>query len=514
MNYRKPLRPKLLKRVLAFLTIPLLLLGLSFYTGSAEAKVTPKHYADLTFAELPEVKIPEYQRVELDNGMIVYLMEDHELPLVSGRLMTRTGERLEPAKQTGLASIVGEVMRTGGTQKHDADMLNQMLEQRAASVEVSIEDSFSNASFSTLSEDLTDVFGLFAEVLREPVFTQEKIDFAKNQRAGGIARRNDDPDSIGGREFNKLIYGAESPYARIQEYSTLANIDRDHVLQFYKQYFHPNCMILGVVGDFDSAAMLELIKAKFGDWPMKPGAVEPEVPGASQVQTSGLFLVDQPQLTQSTVQIGHVGGRLDDPDVFSLLVMNEALNSFGGRLFNEVRSRQGLAYSVYAVWSAKYDFPGLFVSGGQTRSETTAAFIKVVKAELEKVRQEPLTEVEIQRAKDSILNSFVFNFDDPSDTLSRLMRYEYYGYPEDYIFQYQNAVKEMTAAKVQAAAKKHLKPDQLVTIVVGNAKEIQPLLEELGPLTPVDVTIPPPPETISPPPVSQKRNRALLANVA
>ncbi|MEO0373127.1 MAG: pitrilysin family protein [Cyanobacteria bacterium P01_A01_bin.17] len=501
MNYRNPLRPKLLKRVLAFLTIPLLLLGLSFFTSPAAAKVTPKHYTDLTFSELPEIQIPDYQRVELDNGMIVYLMEDHELPLVSGRLMTRTGERLEPSDQTGLASIVGEVMRTGGTQTHDADTLNQMLEQRAASVEVSIDKAFSNASFSTLSEDLTNVFGLFAEVLREPAFAQEKVDFAKKQRAGGIARRNDSPDSIGGREFRKLMYGDESPYARIQEYSTLANIERDDVLDFYKQYFHPNCMILGVVGDFDSATMLELIKAKFGDWPMKPGAVAPEAPGASQAEVSGIFLVDQPQLTQSTVQIGHVGGQLDDPDIFALFVMNEALNSFGGRLFNEVRSRQGLAYSVFAVWSARYDYPGLFVSGGQTRSETTAAFIKAVKAELNKVRQAPLTEAEIQRAKDAILNSFVFNFDDPSDTLTRLMRYEYYGYPEDYIFQYQNAVKEMTAEKVQAAAQKHLQPDQLVTIVVGNAKAVQPALEELGPVTAVDVTIPPPP-AIPVPPVS------------
>lgn len=502
MNYRKPLRPKLLKRVLAFLTIPLLLLGLSFFTSPADAKVTPKHYTDLTFSELPEIQIPDYQRVELDNGMIVYLMEDHELPLVSGRLMTRTGERLEPAEETGLASIVGEVMRTGGTQSHNSDTLNQMLEQRAASVEVSIEKAFSSARFSTLSEDLTDVFSLFAEVLREPAFAQEKIDFAKNQRAGSIARRNDAPDSIGGREFRKLMYGEASPYARVQEYSTLANIDRDDVLQFYQQYFHPNCMILGIVGDFDSAAMLELIKAKFGDWPMKPGAVAPEAPEASQAQTSGIFLVDQPQLTQSTVQIGHVGGQLDDPDIFALLVMNEALNSFGGRLFNEVRSRQGLAYSVYAVWSARYDYPGLFVSGGQTQSETTAAFISAIKTELQKVRQAPLTDAEIQRAKDAILNSFVFNFDDPSDTLSRLMRYEYYGYPEDYLFRYQNAVKEMTAEKVQAAAQKHVQPDQLVTIVVGNAEAVQPALEGLGSVTPIDVTIPPPPATTPVPAVS------------
>ncbi len=502
MNYRKPLRPKLLKRFIAFLTIPLLLLGLSFSTGPAEAKVTPKHYSDLTFSELPEIQIPDYQRVELDNGMIVYLMEDHELPLVSGRLLTRTGQRLEPTEETGLGSIVGEVMRTGGTQTHDPDTLNQMLEQRAASVEVSIDKAVSSASFATLTEDLNDVFGLFAEVLREPAFVQEKIDFAKNQRAGSIARRNDSPDSIGGREFRNLMYGKESPYARIQEYSTLANIERDDVLEFYNQYFHPNCMILGVVGDFDSAAMLELIKAKFGDWPMKPGAVAPEAPGAAQAQTSGLFLVDQPQLTQSTVQIGHVGGRLDDPDIFALLVMNKALNSFGGRLFNEVRSRQGLAYSVYALWSARYDYPGLFVSGGQTRSETTAAFIKAIKTELEKVRTAPLTDPEIQRAKDAILNSFVFNFDNPTDTLSRLMRYEYYGYPEDYIFRYQNAVKEMTAEKVQAAAKKHLQPEQLVTIVVGNAQKVQASLEELGTVTPVDVTIPPPPEAAPVQPVS------------
>jgi zinc protease len=491
MHYRKRLRPKLIQRVVAFLTLPLLLLSFSFLTEPAQAKVSPKHYTELSFPELPEIKIPDYQRLELENGLVVYLMEDHELPLVSGRLMVKTGERLEPAEQTGLADIVGEVMRSGGTLKHDSDALNQLLEQRAASVETSIGNESGAASFSSLTEDLNDVFGLFAEVLREPAFVEDKIALAKTQRSGSIARRNDDPGDVGGREFQKLIYGEESPYARIQEYRTLANISRDDVVQFYKAYFHPNCMILGIVGDFDSQAMTELIQAKLGDWPMKPGAVAAPAPQASQAKNGGVFLVDQPQLTQSTVQIGHIGGQLDDPDIFALLVMNEALNSFGGRLFNEVRSRQGLAYSVYALWSARYDFPGLFVAGGQTRSETTAAFIKSVKAELEKVRQAPLSEAEVQQAKNAILNSFVFNFDDPSDTLGRLMRYEYYGYPEDYLFQYQNAVKTMTAEKVQAAAKKHLQPDNLITVVVGNAQKLKPDLETLGQtITPVDITIP------------------------
>ncbi|MGB7415004.1 MAG: pitrilysin family protein, partial [Thermosynechococcaceae cyanobacterium] len=317
MHYRKLLRPQLIKRVVAFLTIPLLLLSLSFLTEPAQAKVSPKHYTELSFPELSEIKIPDYQRLELENGLIVYLMEDHELPLVSGRLLIKTGERLEPSEQTGLADIVGEVMRSGGTLKHDSDTLNQLLEQRAASVETGIGNDSGSASFSTLTEDLTDVFSLFAEVLREPAFVQDKIELAKTQRSGSIARRNDDPGDIGGREFSKLIYGAESPYSRIQEYKTLANISRDDVTQFYKEYFHPNCMILGIVGDFDTQAMTELIKAKLGDWPMKPGAVAPAVPQASQAKTGGVFLVDQPQLTQSTVQIGHIGGRLDDPDIFA-----------------------------------------------------------------------------------------------------------------------------------------------------------------------------------------------------
>lgn len=480
-----------LQRLIAFAVIPLLLVIGSIRPGTA---ATAKHYTELEFPALPEVTIPEYSRFQLDNGLTVYLMENHELPLVNGIARMRTGSRLEPAEKVGLADIVGTVMRTGGTKQHPSEQLNQMLEQRAASVETGISTASGSASFAALSEDLDTVFGLFSEVIREPAFEEDKLVLAKTQRRGNIARRNDDPDSITGREFKKLIYGGESPYARTQEYQTLDNISQTDVESFYQQNFHPNCMILGIVGDFDPAAMTQRIKKEFGDWPAIPERDEtPPAPGAEQIKAGETFVVDQPQLSQSNVQIGHLGGQFDSPDIFSLLVMNEALNSFGGRLFNEVRSRQGLAYSVYAVWSARYDYPGLFISGGQTRSEATVPFIKAVMGELQKVREAPLSADELQQAKDSILNSFVFNFQDPGQTLSRLMRYEYFGYPDDFIFQYQRAVKTMTAEKVQAAAKKYLQPDQIVTLVVGNRSAIQPSLEELEKtVTPIDITIPQP----------------------
>lgn len=484
---------KTLTLVFCFLIIPGILVFLAWIAPAAAQ--TPKHFDELTFDPLPELQFPDYQRTTLSNGMTIYLMEDHGLPLVSGQSWIKTGSRLEPEDKVGLASITGEVVRTGGTQTHSSDELNQILEQKAASVEVSVGESSGGAGFNALSEDLDTVFGLFAEVLREPAFPEDKIDLAKTQRTGSIQRRNDDPDDIGQREFRRLIYGHQSPYARIQEYDSINRISRDDIQDFYQQYFQPNRIILGVVGDFDSTKMLALIEQKLGDWKSSSNVsdVLPEVIPATK---GGTFLIDQPQLTQSTIQIGHLGGQLNEPDVFPLYVMNEVMNSFGGRLFNEVRSRQGLAYSVYGVWNPQYDYPGLFLAGGQTRSEATVPFVQSVKSEIEKFRQSPVSNAELTQAKDAILNSFVFNFDRPAKTLTRLMRYDYYGYPSDFIFKYQKAVKATTAQEILSAAQRNLKPENLVTLVVGNQSGIKPDLGSIDPdFETLEVQIPPPSAT-------------------
>ena len=171
------------------------------------------------------------------------------------------------------------------------------------------------------------------------------------------------------------------------------------------------------------------------------------------------------------------------------------LNGFGGRLFNEVRSSQGLAYVVYAFWAARYDYDGIFIGGGQTRSDATVPFIESVEQEIAAVREGPVSEDELKRAQDSVLNSFVFNFQSPEQTLSRLVRYEYYNYPQDFVFQFREAVANTTTEAIQAAAQQHLKPDDLVILVVGNAAEIQPPLSTLSPeqtVTNVDISIPAP----------------------
>ncbi len=472
--------------VFAFALSILLTLGINHSAGA-----TTRYYADLEFPALPEVKLPNYVSYKMPNGLLVYLVEDHEFPIITGVVIVRTGDRWEPFDQVGLASLTGKVLRTGGTKQHTGDEIDQALEEIGAEVETIISKASGSASFKSLTQDTEKVFGLFSEILTQPVFEQEKIEVAKTSSKGNIARRNDSPYRIMFREFNKLIYGADSPYARSMEYSHLEKIDRAAMIKFYEQYFHPNNMILGISGDFDPQQMQKLISEKLGSWQANPQLSSPPLPPVTQATTGGLFFIPQPQLTQSFIQLGHLGGMIKDSDYATLDVVNQVLDGFGGRLIDELRTRQGLAYSVGASWGSNYDYPGVFRAGGQTKSATTVPLIKGILAEIDRIRTTPVSKVELDIAKDSVLNSFVFNFQTPRDTLDRLMNYAYFGYPQDFIFRYQRQVATTTIADVQRAAKTYLQPDKLVTLVVGNPAAIQPPLTTLNSeIKEINITIP------------------------
>ena len=481
------------KKLFSWLSLALLTVLLSFTVRLSAVADTPQHYTELEFEPLPEIELPEYERYELDNGMVVYLLEDRDLPLIGGTALIHTGSRYEPANKVGLAQLTGTVMRSGGTQNHPAAELNSILEQKAASVETEIDNTSGTASFNTLTEDIDTVFPLFTEVLRQPAFAPDKFAIALKQQQGAIARRNDDPQGIADREFDKVIYGAVSPYARTVEYQTLDNISRQDAIDFYRTYVRPENIILGIVGDFNADEMIERVQDAFGDWEVDTASPPLEPPAVNREYAQGIFAVDRPQQTQSNILMGHLGGQLDSPDYPALSVLNGVLNGFGGRLFNEVRSRLGLAYSVYGSWSPSYDYDGLFIAGGQTQTDNTVPFIRAVTNEIEKLRTELITEQELANAKESILNSFVFNFENPNQTLSRLMRYEYYDYPEDFVFEYQEQVQNTTREDILEVAQEYLQPEQIATLVVGNIEAMNPPLTTLDrEVNLVDVSIPKP----------------------
>ena len=215
---------------------------------------------------------PEPDRVVFENGMIVYLLEDHELPLVSVTATMRTGSWLDPEDKIGLASLTGSVMRTGGGGGLSAEKVDEELEQFAGGVGISIGRQSGSASLDVLSKDLKRGLQIFAGLIRTPAFEPARVELAKLQAIEGIRRRQDNPGAIVGREFVKLLYGADHPTARESSIGSITRITRDDLADFHRRTIHPNGIMLGVTGDFDKSAMLDLLRDVFGDWKKGRGA--------------------------------------------------------------------------------------------------------------------------------------------------------------------------------------------------------------------------------------------------
>jgi zinc protease len=459
--------------------------------GPAAIPNTPAAYRDLKFPPLKEIPVPNVATYTLPNGMKLYLLEDHELPIVSGTVRVRTGNLFEPADKVGLASITGAVMRSGGTQNKTGDQLDEELENIAASVESDIGESSGSVSFSTLKENSDEVLGIFKDVLTQPEFRQEKIDLAKSEMRGGIARRNDDAHGVADREFASIVYGKDTPYGWQIEYATLDHIARADVVAFYRRYFFPANMLMAVWGDFSTAEMQAKLTKLFGSWNYEQPKVPP-FPAVRVTAQPGIYLAKKDDVTQTFFIEGHLGGRLDDKDLPALEVMGEILGGgFQSRLVQRVRTQLGLAYEISADWGADYDHPGLFEIGGSTKSASTADTLKAIQEQVERIRSSEVTGDELETARQSALNSLVFAFDTNTKTLGRLLNYEYYGYPKDFIDRYQKGLEAVTRADVLRVARERLHLADLTIVAVGKADEFRKSLATLGlPVSSIDLTIP------------------------
>jgi predicted Zn-dependent peptidase len=459
-------------------------------TAAAQAKDPAK----IDFPPLPQFKVQSPEVYDLDNGLRVFLLEDPELPLISVRALVRTGSNHEPAGQVGLGEIFGQVQREGGTDSRTGDEIDEFLEARAAFVETGMGGDVGSASMNCLAEDFAEVFEVFVDVLRHPAFAEDKIELARVQMNAEIARRNDNVGGIVGREFSRLIYGPASPLARLTEYATVAAVTRDDLLAWHAKYFHPNNVYLGVVGDFDAAEMKRAVQAALGDWPRGPAFAEPEVPYNERVEP-GVYFIEKADVTQANVRMGHLGILHSNPDYFAVEVLNEVLGGgFSGRLMQNVRSKQGLAYSVFGGVGASYLRPGIFRVGLSTKSESMAQAVAALQAEVRRIIAEPPTAEELKQAKEAILNSFVFNYTSLSQILGQQMTFAYYGLPADYLETYRDNIEKVSSKDVARVAGTYIHPDRTVLLVVGKSAEFDKPVSTFGEVREIDITIPAPPD--------------------
>ncbi len=439
---------------------------------------------------LHEFKPQMPKRIELKNGIVIFLQEDHELPFVSGSVLIPGGARDEDTAKIGLVDLYGGSWRTSGTAKMSGDAMDDFLEARAAHIETGGGEDSTSLGWDSLKGDSDAVFDLALDLLLHPKFNAEKLQLAQEQAATGIVRRNDDEGGIAGRESAKLVYGATSPYARQPELKTIGAVQIADLDAWHSKTINGK-LIVSVSGDFDSAAMEAKLRAAFEPLP----AVKP-LPTHHESFTEpqrALYFIDKRDVNQSNIQIVGLGTDRHSPDVPTLAVMNDILGGgFASRLFQKVRTELGLAYAVGGGIGYDYDHPGMFNVGVMTKSVSTVDATKAALEEISGITTRPFTEEELTRAKDDILNSFLFRYDTREKVLAEQVRLEFYGYPPDYLEKYEAAVRKVTLADLTAAAKKYVHPDKLAVLVVGNKQEIQPGLEELklGPAKPLDITIP------------------------
>ena len=456
------------------------------------ATQSAKPWENIHTPKLREFKPHQPQRIELKNGIVFFLQEDHELPFVYGSVLISGGSRDEDPAKTGLVGLYEQAWRTSGTAKLNGDVLDDLLEAKAAHIETGGDLDSTAVSWDSLKGDSDQVLSLALDLLFHPSFSADKLQLAQQQMATQIVRRNDDEDEIARRESAKLVYGANSPYTRQPELATIGAVTVDDL----KAWHHSTIggkLIVSISGDFDPAAMEAKLRAAFE--PLPPVKVASPRHDDFAGPKPGVYFINKEDVNQSNVEIVGLGADRRNPDVPTLAVMNEILGgSFASRLFQKIRTELGLAYAVSGSYGYAWDHQGEFHATVLTKSASTVEATRAALAEIDGLTNRPFTEEELARAKDNILNSFLFRYDTREKVLAERVRLEFYGYPPDYLETYKAALEKVTVADLDRVAKKYIHPARLAILVVGNGTEIKPSLEELklGPAQKVDITIPMP----------------------
>jgi predicted Zn-dependent peptidase len=446
--------------------------------GCAPGGPGPDRLIDLSFQD--SVTWPEYrvQTLTLDNGVRLFLLEDHELPLIDMRVTIRSGAIQVPEGKEGLARIAADAMRSGGSEKYPDQELNALLENRAANMGFSFSLDSGSAHLNCLKEDFPRLLPVFVDVLQNPRFPKDKIALAKQQLRTSISRRNDEQRDIALRKYRKLIYGSDSVYARVPQYDTVEAIRRQDLVAFQEQAVRTRNLYVSLVGDFDAERMEDRLRQAFSG--VKEGRSELEFPRVDYRYERSLYLVDKPDVNQTYVLMGHIGGLRQNPDYAELQVLNEVLSGgFSGRLFQEIRTKRGLAYSVFGRYGSNVDYPGMFFVGLKTKSGTTLEAVRAVRKELEAIRGRGLAAEEVRRARERFVNSLVFHYDTPGKVLRRRMHYAYKGMDRDSFKGLIQEVQSVDREDVERVAREYLHPGKMKILLVGNKQALQ---EELSAL--------------------------------
>ena len=446
----------------------------------------PKQPEQLQFPVL-EFQLPEAETLVLDNGIRLFLKEDRELPLVQISALIGAGAITTPQEKSGFAGLFGNTWRTGGAGDRSPEELDELLDHLAADLGASMGPYTSQLELSLRAQDLEQGVAVLADMLRRPGFAAERLELARLQAQEYVRRQNDNPGAISRRLLMAALY-PDSYLGYSPTHDTLANITQQDLFDFQQTYFAPNELWLAVSGDFERDSLMQFLERDFGDW--QPRQVPDQVMPTVTRPESGLIQVVAKDLPQTTVVIGDLGLTKDHPDQYAVRVFNYILGGggFNSRMMREIRSNRGLAYSAYSYFQVGRRLPGPFVAGTETKNASVVPAINLTREIMSELIAKPVSADELQLAKESQINSFVFGFENTHSVVDRQMTLTFFDYPEDYLSRYRDQIAAVTAADVQRVAREFVDLSRQQMVLVGDPEEFRAGLEQIG-LPIVDVAL-------------------------
>jgi predicted Zn-dependent peptidase len=420
------------------------------------------HYPPLQF------KLPPVQRVVLENGIVLYLLEDHELPLINIKALIKTGTMYDPEGKEGVAELTAYVMRTGGTAKLNSTEIDSRFDFMAASASIAMAMESAQFNFSILNKDLDQGLDLLAQILIQPAFEQNKFDLARQLKDEELRRLKDDPQKLAFREFNRLIYSGD-PRGRFPSYKSLANIERADLIKFHNRFFQPDNIMFAVTGDITKEEAINKLRRYFGDW--KTNGILANVPSPPQKFNAGVYYIDK-EISQSTVISGQFAASKTDPDFYAFTILDFIVGSggFPSRIFSAVRNNEGLAYSAGSFYRAKPAY-GVFGAYAFTKTSSTIKTLSLINSVLENIQSGTITNKEIEWAKKSIIDGFIFSFVTPEQIALQQMNIEYEKLPADFLLNYRDKIEKVTLKDLNKVAGKYLDKTKNVVLILGNSKK-------------------------------------------
>ncbi len=463
------------------LALSLVIVLISTGIGLAEPVEKPKPlpWPDPDRLSYGEIKFspPRPERFVLENGLTVYFLEDRELPLVNISFVVGAGSVFEPPGKEGLAEMTGDVMRTGGAGKLGGDMIDEQLESLAAPISISLGMEYGTGSLSVLKKDLPRAFAIFADIIRNPSFDDAKLEQEKNLKIEELRRVFDKPQRLAFREYRRAIYAGD-PRGRLPEIASIEKLEREDLTAFHKAHFFPRNLRFAVTGDLSKQEALELINRHFGDWDAEGDFGTPPLP---KPQANSPLYYYEKKVPQSTVIIGTIGPGKESPDFYPFTVLDHILGSggFRSRIFQEIRSNRGLAYSAGSFYDGRQGY-GTFGAYAMTKSESTGQVLSLMEGILKEARESRVPAQDVHQAKRSIVNSYIFSFTSSHMIAFQHMMLEFQGLPAKFLAEYPAKIDAVSREDVMKAAEKYLDPDKKTIFVLGDQSKFDEPLKSFG----------------------------------